>query len=70
MKDYTEGNPTDNFTYVFSTGEYIDSLKIKGNILNYEEKLPQNTFVVLYKDLEDSAFTTKRPNRKQLLVIK
>ncbi len=62
LKDYTEGNPTDNFTYVFSTGEYIDSLKIKGNILNYEEKLPQNTFVVLYKDLEDSAFTTKRPN--------
>lgn len=62
LKDYTEGNPTDNFTYVFSTGEYIDSLKIKGSIQNYEDKLPQNTYAILYKDLGDSVFTTKRPN--------
>jgi len=62
LKDYNEGNPTENYTYVFSTGDYIDSISVKGNIQNYSDKLPQNTFVILYKDLNDSLFTTKRPN--------
>ncbi len=28
--DNTEGNILDNFKYIFSTGDFIDSLKVKG----------------------------------------
>ena len=34
LQDFNEGNPYLNFQYVFSTGSYIDSLSIKGKILN------------------------------------
>ncbi|MFN0275133.1 MAG: Ig-like domain-containing protein, partial [Chitinophagales bacterium] len=30
IKDITEGNVLENFTYVFSTGSYIDSLTLRG----------------------------------------
>jgi hypothetical protein len=30
--DYRENNPIDNFTYVFSTGSYLDSLELKGTL--------------------------------------
>ncbi|QQR99080.1 MAG: Ig-like domain-containing protein [Sphingobacteriales bacterium] len=61
LKDNNEGNPIDNYAYVFSTGAYIDSISVEGKLHNYEDKLPANAFVTLYKDLNDSAFTNKRP---------
>lgn len=55
VQDFNEGNPIENFEYVFSTGEYIDSLSIKGQVINSYNLLPEEgVFVMLYKDYEDS----------------
>ncbi len=61
LKDNNEGNALTNFKYVFSTGNYIDSLKVKGTLTTALDKIPDNTYLVLYKEKEDSAFTKKRP---------
>lgn len=55
VQDYNEGNPIENFQYVLSTGEYIDSLSIEGTILNAFNLLPeQDVFVMLYREHDDS----------------
>ncbi|OFX47055.1 MAG: hypothetical protein A2046_14580 [Bacteroidetes bacterium GWA2_30_7] len=56
IADLTENNPILNFKYVFSTGEYIDSITIKGivNISN-NIKPEENVLVLLYKNLNDTA---------------
>ncbi len=54
--DHTEGNPYPYYKYVFSTGDYIDSLNIKGSIkdaLNFE--VDDFVNVMLYE--VDSAYT-------------
>lgn len=61
LKDNNEGNALTNFKYVFSTGSYIDSLQVKGTLKTNLDKIPDNTYLVIYKEKEDSAFTTKRP---------
>lgn len=61
LKDNNEGNSYPNFKYIFSTGNFIDSLKVKGSIKTALEKIPDNTYLLLYKDTNDSAFTKKRP---------
>ena len=40
--DNNEGNPLPFFKYVFSTGEYIDSLKISGNIKSAIKRNPDD----------------------------
>jgi hypothetical protein len=62
LKDNNEGNPLENYAYVFSTGSYIDSISIEGKLQNLSDKLEPNTFVLLYKDLNDTAFITKKPH--------
>lgn len=50
ITDITEGNALSNFSYVFSTGSFIDSLSIKGNILDaFTLKADENMMVVLYE---------------------
>lgn len=61
LKDNNEGNPLTNFKYLFSTGNYIDSLKIKGSLKTSLDKIPENTFLMLYKDISDTAFINQRP---------
>ena len=61
MKDNNEGNIYPNFKIIFSTGNFIDSLKIKGSIKTGLEKIPENTYLLLYKEKEDSAFLKSRP---------
>lgn len=53
--DNSEGNIYGNFKYVFSTGDYIDSLKISGSV-KYAKKygMAKETSVLLYP--MDSAF--------------
>lgn len=47
--DITENNPIENFKYVFSTGSYIDSLSIKGRIINaFSEKPEADALAILY----------------------
>lgn len=49
ITDYNEGNPYSQFKYVFSTGAYVDSLKIKGGIVDaFENKTEDYVNVLLY----------------------
>ncbi|MEZ5197491.1 MAG: Ig-like domain-containing protein [Bacteroidales bacterium] len=53
--DITEGNPLSNFQYIFSTGNILDSLSIKGNIYNaFDNSAPEITNVMLYLDNNDT----------------
>jgi hypothetical protein len=62
IKDVNEGNILRNFTYVFSTGDRIDSGQFAGNVLlAYTGKTDSSIVVVLQKKLEDSAVYKERP---------
>lgn len=55
VQDFNEGNPIENFQYVLSTGAYIDSLSIEGQVLNSFNSLPEEgVFVMLYLEHDDS----------------
>ncbi len=61
--DNNEGNPLKNYNYVFSTGNTIDSLQLKGKVILAETGKPDSTFMVmLYKNSPDSAVLTKKPD--------
>ena len=54
--DNNEGNLLGNFKYVFSTGNYIDSLEVRGEVTNPKVKKPvSNIDVMLYA--YDSTYT-------------
>ena len=58
--DNNEGNPYENFAYVFSTGESVDTLAVSGAVLEAETLEPIKGMVVgLHSLLDDSAFTCK-----------
>ncbi|MBS1611461.1 MAG: hypothetical protein JST49_01430, partial [Bacteroidetes bacterium] len=49
IKDLNEGNITPNFTYVFSTGTYIDSQSISGKVTSaIDGKAAEGVLVMLY----------------------
>ena len=53
--DITEENPITNYTYIFSTGDFVDSLTLNGHIYNAFDLEPiESTFVMLYKDNNDT----------------
>ena len=55
--DNNEGNPYENFAYVFSTGEAVDTLAVSGTVLNAENLEPVKGVVVgLHSCVDDSAF--------------
>lgn len=59
ITDATEKNPMGNYTYVFSTGDHIDTLAVSGYVLSAEDLEPVKGILVgLYDNLEDSVFTT------------
>ena len=63
IKDLHEGNKLQNYEYVFSTGDVLDSLSVRG-ILKYAENLdPPNEplSIMLYSDLRDSVPLTDIP---------
>lgn len=62
LKDINEGNPLKNFTYLFSTGDALDSLTLPGKVLIAETGQTDSTLVVmLHTSLEDSAVAKERP---------
>ena len=62
IQDINENNPLHNFTYVFSTGAYIDSLTFSGNVILAETgKVDSTLLVLLYKNLNDSAVYKEKP---------
>ncbi len=49
VQDITEGNPVENLRLAFSTGSYIDSLKIEGQIKDaLRETIPENVTVGIF----------------------
>jgi len=63
IKDNNEGNLLNNFEYVFSTGDYLDSLAVYGRLVNAFDLLPSEdpVSILLYDDLSDSAFMKHGP---------
>ncbi|WP_413533390.1 Ig-like domain-containing protein [Empedobacter brevis] len=65
IQDFNENNKLSNFQYVFSTGSFIDSLKITGRVnSSYDFKLPEKILVGLYKvdsTYKDSIIIQKKP---------
>lgn len=62
IKDVNEGNVLKNFTYVFSTGDHIDSGQVAGQvILALTGKADSSMVVVLHKKFDDSAVVKDRP---------
>ena len=59
--DINENNRLENYSYVFSTGSFLDSLTVHANIQAAQGEVPENTFLLLYKEKDDSAFQKKRP---------
>ncbi|MBP5720003.1 MAG: Ig-like domain-containing protein [Bacteroidales bacterium] len=60
--DNNESNQFPGFTYVFSTGEKIDSMFVTGTVLDCNTLSPiKGATVLLYKDHSDSAVFLKRP---------
>lgn len=68
--DLHESNPTPNFQYVFSTGDGIDSLSIRGRVLSPEYLLPQaGVFVCLYIDNNDTLELKDQPQKMRPFYI-
>ncbi|WP_321295096.1 Ig-like domain-containing domain [Marinifilum fragile] len=61
--DNNEGNPLGDYQFVFSTGETIDSLSIKGKIDNAFNELPvEKSMVMAYLNTHDSVPLTSIPD--------
>lgn len=62
IKDINEGNILKEFTYVFSTGQTLDSLEVSGKVIIAETGKSDSTLVVvLHTSLDDSAVIKNRP---------
>ena len=62
IRDVNEGNILKNFTYVFSTGKYIDSMRFSGTVLVANTGKADSTMIVLlHRKLDDSAVVKERP---------
>ena len=62
IADNNEGNLFPGYTYVFSTGETIDSMMVSGMVQDCNTLLPvKGATVMLYKDHSDSAVFLSRP---------
>ncbi len=62
IKDYNEGNVMKGFTYIFSTGRYIDSLELQGKVVLAETGKTDSTLIVLlHTSDDDSAVVNKSP---------
>jgi len=63
IADVHEKNILENFLLVFSTGDYLDSLSVTGNVIHAENLKPEKgILVMLYKENEDSIPYKKLPD--------
>lgn len=60
--NYKENIPVHNFSYVFSTGDVVDSLRLKGSAVKaFDHSSYDELFVMLYKTKDDSALYKEKP---------
>ncbi len=63
IQDLNESNPLSDFSYVFSTGSEIDTLKVSGIVNDAFTLKPEKEFLVaLYKDTTDSVPLKTKPD--------
>jgi len=63
IKDNNEGNVYRNLSYVFSTGNILDSLTLSGKVILAETGGTDTTLVVLlYRNAADTTVLKKKPN--------
>lgn len=63
VTDITEKNPVTNLSIAFSTGSYIDSMKIKGYVEDLFEQIPSKGYTVgLYLVTDTLDFLSVQPN--------
>ncbi len=61
--DNNERNAYENLRFVFSTSDWLDTLRVAGRVINSFNLEPvENALVMLHKNLHDSAIYTVRPN--------
>jgi len=62
IKDVNEGNILNNFTYVFSTGDFIDSQKVSGKVTLAKDNTPADGVIVsLYPPDSVNAIKRSKP---------
>jgi len=62
IKDLHEGNMMPPTSFIFSTGDYVDSMMIAGNVIDAFTLQPkEKTAVMLYKQNEDSVLMKELP---------
>lgn len=63
IADNNEGNVLRGYEYVFSLKNYIDSMSVEGRVVNSFNYVPDKDrmFVMLYRNLNDSAPLKERP---------
>jgi hypothetical protein len=62
IADITENNTIANFEYVFSTGNTLDSLSIRGKVINaFDNKPKESVLVMLYHETYDSVPYKEKP---------
>jgi hypothetical protein len=62
IRDVNEANIMKDFTYVFSTGSYIDSMQLSGKVLLAQTGAVDTTLtIMLHTTNEDSAVQKKKP---------
>ena len=62
IKDLTESNEVENLQFLFSTGDYIDSLKMTGKVVDVltGDAVPEVLFM-LYENFADTVVRTEKP---------
>jgi len=54
IQDNNEGNPFEYFKYIFSTGTYIDSLKLSGTVVDAELLNPEKPTTVMLHEVNEA----------------
>ena len=63
VADLNEGNVLQNFSLVFSTGNYLDSLSLSGNVTDaFTKKSVSDAGIFIYRNGDDSACFTSKPD--------
>jgi len=62
IKDYHEGNKINDFRFVFSTGEKLDTMEVSGRIIDAKtHKGQEDLLVMLYNNYNDSTPIKEKP---------
>lgn len=62
VQDLTERNPVKDLRFVFSTGDFIDSLEVTGQVVEAFDKKPaKDVLVMLYDNLSDTVVRKEKP---------